>query len=461
MKFIERIKIILIAFSILVLLALALPEFSFKFQNRIFTYPSIGFSKINIPEDFPSLTKGYGIFPSEKYKVEISMNEDTEDTSAEFTNILNRVKSRALYANLHDIKIEGVKNNESYFIELTIPEHYDNKDGYAEWLTAPAKMEVLDISGGNQLGIDIYDFTLIRRSLNLAVYRETSSTNLASSGEASTSLQRIGTINSGNLIIDVKESKALSLYVLPTFSESVQNTSEDQLSSNYIMSIDGGIDFYLYIDENNSKQIRALPVSSNTEISSRALNNYLKIVQAYFQEIDSLKFSAEVQSESISVAPEFNNDGGRFIALTFVIIFILLGAFAFRLLGFKKTVIYGLNNMFVLLISLISLKFVFADISIGFILGYAISLVISNLVILSYLSKDKNSIAKYRQVIFIITFILLAINFSGIYLGIYIDVLEVLLSNAIGLIIASFTTLPWTYEMYIKKDYKLTSILRK
>jgi hypothetical protein len=77
------------------------------------------------------------------------------------------------------------------------------------------------------------------------------------------------------------------------------------------------------------------------------------------------------------------------------------------------------------------------------------------------LSKDKNSIAKYRQVIFIITFILLAINFSGIYLGIYIDVLEVLLSNAIGLIIASFTTLPWTYEMYIKKDYKLTSILRK
>lgn len=434
----QYIKLFLVSVLILILLAFALPEFSFQVGSANIRYPGIGFSRIGIPRDFGSFQRSFGLFSEAKYyaTVDFSASEiaSGEGTIATLTDeqkwektkeMVKVVQARANYANLYDIQIDAIKEGSDFYITLTFPQYYQEPaQNYVQWLTATADV----ILYTDTASININDVTRISVTQSLRIMQGIGSNS------------QIQSIQVPNLALTFDKEKGGEDF-LRIFA-TLEAGATDATSANIQLLIDGVSAFLPYADAGSGNTIKFIPTLS-AEV--KVVQDYLNITASYFQETKPLEFNLVFEDRVENVSPMYNPEGGAFISATVILAFAIVLAFIVRRLRVEK----GLRFVFMFLLAQFStifiLKLMIATLSVTTLVTYIICSFIIALVLYRVASTDDTSEDKESKYFVLGLSSTLLVIFAIIYklelpIGRLTDAIGVTLVFSLVLLLLSITS---------------------
>lgn len=134
----KTIKSIYVYLFIVILGVLVIPQFSLKIGENTFTYPNIDFTFINPNATLGNFTRGYGIYDSIIYSSLVNLDPALTDDQKEeaLKSVVSVVKLRVATSNLRDVEVFGSSDQEGYKINLRFPQHIQESDKIASFLVA-------------------------------------------------------------------------------------------------------------------------------------------------------------------------------------------------------------------------------------------------------------------------------------------------------------------------------------
>ncbi len=411
-----KIKLLFFFLSIFVLLAFALPEFTVNIKDKNYRYPSIGFSKIGIPKDFGSFKPSNGIFSSTIIRGIIDFGDASQDLNKdeEAESILKQIKNRALAAGLYDLEINLEESSKTtYYLSITFPNYYTNKNSIASWLVT--KGEIIFITD-ESFQISDADITNVELSYNYPF----DTTN--------------GKIYTFNENLRLKLSKDLK----PEFDSFILSSS----AQSFIMTVDGSLTYQLVPQtKEETPTLRGFLSTENIDLETLIIA--MNLTKSYFEENTPLSWNVQIEeSLTENVVPEFNPDGARTIAITFIISTILLGLYIMYKYGVRNALWFLLVLTLEITFLIVLLKFFSATLSIGTIIGFIISYLLFtglNIEIITTDFKEITNLKKSTRLdsILLIIIVILLLMWTDLP-GIIKDVFGVVISLCAVIIAISF-----------------------
>lgn len=458
---IKFLKSILTVLVFIVLIVLALPEFSFNIGETTFTYPSVGFSKINVPVDYGSFTKGEGVYATEQYSasVDLSSIDERESKDEVFQSIVNTISERLNYAGLHDMHIYGESSNDSYTLRLNIPIYVDDNDLLANWIFAQGNIGFNYLLNpedpASVIGFEVTDKDVIAVDYTNSIRYQ----QVSDDGQGGT-VTNNASANGGNLLIKTDERVINEVRKLPNFINYANQFYSGQLIGS-VMTVDDSLELQIIRDDFEDSLIRALFSEASTAKSNY---NILSIVQSYFREAAPIGYDITVNEEISAVAPTYNPEGTTMIALSFIVGVGLLILNFSRKLKLKKTAILGSSLAFVMLLTTVILKLVQTPISIGFVIGIFGVILLSTFMIFEVLdietSEELNEKVNGVSILSIVMiFGLVTIGLFNLNLGSFIQTLEALVGGLIAFIITIQLHTRFLVKTFVIDNTKLRQIL--
>ncbi len=455
-------KIFLTVILFIVLIVLALPEFSFTVGGNTYTYPSVGFSRIGIGADYGSFDRGKDVFASEKFSGEINFGEEeisNEEKKAFLEKAVETINNRIQFAQINDIDVYGEIVNDSYILNLSIPRYYTEKEDYASWLLSQGDVtfrylvDPADPSSQLDFNVKVSDIKSVSFSNNLRFQQ-----NVDAGDE--TSQTRQTSITASNLVIKVDERRVEELRILPNFVTYYNRFfSGEELGSNLV--VDGTKTLQLIRDDNNETTMRALILDSE---AAKASFDSLNIVHSYFREEAPLEYPITLNEQSSAIAPSFNPQGTTFIALSIIVGLGLLVLNLGKSIKTRRSIFFVSSISFTLLVLITILKFVQTPISSGFIIGVLTIITIYSFIILDLINSDDKEVLRTKSfdyfalgIISILAFI--SIHIFSINLGVFAQTLEVLVAGFIALLIAIFLHIHFVTTAFIIERQNITKLL--
>jgi len=451
-----RIKFYLSIIFILVLVVLALPEFSLNTGGKDYRYPSVGFGKIGIGADYGSFRKSKDIFPSEKLFSEVDFTESTltnEEKLTEVEKIKDVVRQRVDFANLYDVIVKYEITGEKYYITLEFPEYYSYADVYARWLTKKGEIEFFasqtDV-GQNTLDLLDYDVENVDISGSIAF--------VDSAG------QTTSRVSVPNLELTINPNKTVTIDYIKNLGSTA---SEGSVTPR--LNIDGLYTMDVIAHEKSNNKLRAIlsgvGIPTDADPGSKFGKDILNITQAYFIEKEPLKFSVNLTNITEPVAPIFNPEGGTFMAATIIFGAATVAIFIFKRLNFKRSLLFVLLTASNILLTVNLLKLINYYISSGLVVGFLIAFIINTIILAELLSTETTAVEKNNVNFRVLsTFTLLAA--LGLYtlrinINVYNDLLAVIIAFSISVIFNSFLITKFYTTDFIRKNRNLSDLLIK
>jgi hypothetical protein len=453
-----RFKFIYLVVSTLILLSLALPVFSFKIGGKEFKYPSIGFSKIGIPSDFPDFKKGSDLYLSYRYvgKLDFSAMElESIRKDEELEKVTDKVRTRAKYANLNDIKIFSQNIGDEYFVVLDIPQNYLNPGDYASWLTTSGGMNInaIDFNSGAEVIISDKEIDQIYKAGGFQIP--------IGNGQAQN-------YNIDNLLIVVNENLDDKVLELKNLIRSAAAQSSESTTQSYIATLNiDNFALQLLPDDKKPNWLRAIPdFSSVEETNSKYESDFLSVMQALFQEESILDFPITLNEGREEISTIYNSNGGSRTALGFVVgtILVLIALIASKLLSRKKILPFGLILTNTTLLTVVFLKLVQAYLSTGLIIGFIITTIIYILFSYEIARIEENEGVTKRltniRILSVISLIwLLVIYKLELSLGQYNDALSVFTLASIVIFVQTFVYANIVLQIFTNSKFSFKKLL--
>ena len=446
-----KITLTLISFAILIILAL--PEFSLNIGNTIFTYPSVGFSKIGIGADFGSLTKGKDIYSGKIHTGTVQFGDQNlkESEKREYlTKTIKTISNRLNFAELYDVEVKGEIKNNQYNIILIFPNYYESTGTYTQWILS--RGEITFSNGQDNNIIIIEDIRTVAYSNNIR-FEQTVNNN---DGQSSV---RQNSVTGSNLILDVNPRREKEIRRLPSFVSYFNDFFSGQGTKASLL-IDEVNQLALIRDDNNPTHIRVLPLDAETSIVRKDI---LSIVNSYFREESALRYPIEINPEFGTSAPLFNLEGTTFIAITIIIGLIFLTLTLSRHLKRKKTILFVSSMAFSLLVLINILKFVQTPISSGFIVGIIFIIVFYTFVFFDLLNISENKAGKsnnYLILSLIFLFSIVSIHFIRLDLGVFIQTTEVIVAGLIALIVSIVLHVNFIIKTFLIENLSFSKLFK-
>ncbi len=383
-----RIKILSVIIIFAAIVLLALPEFSVKINNSTYTFPSVGFSRIGYPVDFPSLRKSVGFGDITEYKGELVIDSSLDDKTKEeqAKNTLNQIQKRIDNAELSDIFVylteEYVDDEIKYNINLKIPEYYNSKNTYAQMLMAKANITFDIVNPLSDVTISLSD-------------KDINSTFRSNSIEVAVSETQSTRINLPNLVLTFNESLLTELSKINLVNVSAQNQEQaNNPEQSYVaMNIDLLPVYQLANHEGNTNWVRAVLLNTDQNIGdSKVATDVIKITSTYFRD-DPLTNSIEVNYTPKTINSGVNISNNFTILLLGGIVLNLVLFLTLVLLNKKslvKTIFFIFSLNFSLLLTLVMFKFLSGNLSYGSAIGFLFITVFNIGVLNRIFSKDYN-----------------------------------------------------------------------
>lgn len=381
-----------------VLVALALPTFSFNIGDQKFLYPNIDFSLIDSSSQLGNLRRGRGLYPTKEVRASVDFSTATLDDSKRgevLNEYLLRIRERARLSGFYDVEIWSEVVDSTYYLVFNYPDHYKSVDKYTEWLT----------------GKGVINFSVFSQTLQSAGI-----TDLDVRGQIIiTYISQLG--SHLQFQFDAAKKGQLTQLLTPQ--------SEQQVGF-FLMDVDGKEQFFVRqyeLNDEASNTVRALPINySDTESEDK--NILLSIIRTYFSERKALDYSFIVNPHVETIPSEMSADGTRFVAIMAFVSVLAIGVLIFikfKLIGFTK---YILMVGSFLSLYVVILKYTNTMLSIGTIVGFIAVYILGLHFILKYMGVDDEDDLKLLSVklrdmslLIILLAIFLGVMVKGIWLG--------------------------------------------
>ncbi len=463
---IKTFKIFLTIITFILLLVLALPEFTFNLNGQTYRYPSVGFSRIGIGADYGSLTQGKDVYASEVFTANVDFGEEeisSEDKRDFLTKAVNTIDSRIKFAEIYDITVQGEITNDEYKLNLIIPNNYPEREVYADWLFSRGEIEFRYLVDPNNPESEI-DFEVSEEDIKTIRYASNISFQQNVDDGAGGSQTQRSSVSGSNLVISVDDRRIDSVRRLPNFVSYFNRFfSGEEIGANMI--IDGEKILHIIRDDINESTMRALLVESS---DPRSNYNILNIVHSLFTEDEALAYSINLVEETKVEAPVFNPEGTTLIAGSIIVGLGLLVLNVGKSLKARKTILFISGISFGLLTLTNILKFVQTPISSGFIIGIITVIAIFTFVIFDLLKTEDKTDLTQKNFDFVVLGLISILSLISIYvfnvdLGMFTQTLEVIVAGFISLVITIFFHLNFIINTFLIENQTIRSIfgLRK
>ncbi len=448
-----RIKYLLILAFLAILIVIALPEFSINIAGSQIRFPSVGFSRIGIPSDYPSFAKGKDTFPATKVKINLEISGAEESKEELFNNYIKTVNERRIYANLLDIEVHGIKRESNYALEIIVPDNYTNAESYANWLTATGSLSIISIdSSTNTPNISVEDIVYATKSLvfNYQFFTQ---------GQNSQLITQNGLANGENLYLHVDSTKSQDLQAIPNFQSYTQLVGSNG-SSPLKLLINSEQILDIFKDDYNT----GIRVLSNPSLSAKERNHLLSIIQSYLQaeEITNIKVTSVFTDR---YAPTYNSEGLRFLISIGIIAALLSWFIVYKKSGFKLTLAIVLSFSASFLLGINLLKLAQAPLSLSVIIGIYISMLLLHWLNLWVFSASNEALinrlksSRTISLIFIFTFLIVSIfRFPAVEL---VEIPGIVLVFTMSFFATSYTVTNVIAVDYIKKSISFSKAFLK
>lgn len=430
-KIVKYIKWVMSVLIFASLFALALPEFSFAFGGNTYTYPSIGFSRIGVPSDFPSLRKSTDLFTANIYSVELTFTDDIEDSRRNdiLDDYVTRIQDRINHSGLHAITVKLVQvNNENYELELIVPEDFVGAEtiipvltsrgeiSFEEGLTNPINLNDYDIMGVPTQAF--YDFV----TNNSIATRELIPAFGGFFGQ----------------LIEYRLEVIKGFEVLPSFEQQSDNDGNVLSSGLVTMSVDNSpvIQLSPMFDPFTRNNVGTLLVGRPFGSIGANTPHFYSVISHLFTEespVDSTLVTTFDINDAETRLSEYSVDGLHFIYITFGVSILLLGMYWLRKYGFRQLLAMTYILLTSILGFLVVAKVVQASLSIGTVFGIIFAIVLSAFVIEQFVKNQSVAEAKTYLINIINThllvlFIAMTVASLQLNIGVWNDFLGILIA---------------------------------
>lgn len=453
----KGLKVTLIIIFAITMFALAIPEFKVKIGDNEFIYPSIGFSRIGIPVDYPSFTQGKGIFGSKEFKAEFnfSSTELREDQkSSAVSRTLEIIRDRINFSGFADIEVTSQKINSNYYLNLKIPNNYVDAEQYARWLTGRGivSFENLQLIGEefseNPILINDTDIVNVFSELNVRYTTQVRDAN-------GNNVSQIQGIRADHLVFRIDKSKSAEITKLSDF---VNYATTVQSGKPYLSNIvfDGSISLNIFKDDFDDSIIRAFPQGRLTSVTAR---DQMKVIKSYFRSSPlNVELNISDEKPSTSIPPIYNPEGGTVVAIGFMIGFVVIAVDLARRFGLRKSsIILGVWT-YTILTTINFAKLLILPINLGTVLGFGIFGLLLMILITKLFHSDKENFKNFRsailQIMIIMLFVIAGITSSTYSVENIKEFTSVMIAFMLVLIPLLYTVYEFTFNNLVRKNEK-------
>jgi hypothetical protein len=410
-------KIVLLILIIGLLAAIALPKFSLNLGDKMFNFSGIDSIIKKYNAQVGDFKRGYGIYPSKK--IDVSLSFDDSITSADQKNeilktTLSSIKTRINFANLYDVRVEGVVTAEQYKLVFEYPEYFINPEKYTQWLIYKGEIAFTNANQESPRAIELNDYQI-----------------------------------EGGIVVDYLA--AVGNHLAFRFEDGTENTIEQGLIEGtsgryFLMTIDGNplffvIDYDEFTDTNKTS-VRALPTQAVEFANPQERTNFLNIVRSYFVEEKSLDATLTLAPDTLRPeSSKYSLESGYFIAVSFIVGSVLVLLSVFLRYRFKGLLVFGSFLAYYAFLLTVILKLLSANISISLILGFLVSYGLACYLGFDLLrnTQEKPSLISknLKEISLLMLICFVAIFKLSPSLGEFTDVVGVFISSALVLFIIS------------------------
>ncbi|MEP7103645.1 MAG: hypothetical protein ABI721_02985 [Candidatus Dojkabacteria bacterium] len=405
---------------LIVLTALALPQFKFSIGQTEISYPNVDFSLIESGSHTGNFLRGRGLFPTKEVSSTLNFtNSELSDADKRNTldNYLKVIRNRVLAAGLAGVEVRSEIVEGTYNLIINYPDYYSNPLKYTQWLTGKGVISFATFDQTGQTGfIDLTDKD-IRGNISINF------------------ISQLGS----HLQFQFDSSKASVLT-----STLGTATAQSQVGF-FLMDIDQSEQFFVRQYETNdatSYTVRAIPVTYSAD-ESVDKNIMLSIFRTYFLDSKPLEdlFTTE---QSVQIVPStFTQDTTQFIAVMSLVSLVLLIILSFIKFKFEAGVKFILMIGSFVTLTIVILKYSNAVLSIGTLIGFLLTTGVATLMVWRIISEndeDNNELRFQRFLNFSIALVVLTIFLSSVVKGLSMlyDLAGVILVSGLSLAIMNF-----------------------
>ena len=367
----KRLKQIYIFVFIIVLGLLILPQFNLKIGENEFQYPNIDFSSVNSSATLGNFSRGYDLYDSKMYTATVNVDSTLtiEERERQLRDLVEVIRNRINYSNLHDIYVSGVIENDTYKLNLSFPDYIQESDIIAKYLVGKGEIFFENDPQVSQTGVALKDTDIVGQIKS--IYDE----------------------QYGNVL-----SFKFANTALTNFYFALQNTN-----NYFLMRVDST--YFAVIQDPNYTNTQSLDLQTSAiavpfaEVKlSPNVAMYTNIVRSYFL-TSPLVVDVNLDPNFKTIKIDFVADKISYIAIFIVEAVALLMLMYASKKGMTKTIkfVLMLGSYMVLLTFL--LKLLSATLSVNLLLGFILGLIIVIYAIEKLLSIEEDQQRTFLNVI--------------------------------------------------------------
>jgi hypothetical protein len=428
----SRFLFIIILFAIFLLGLFSLPAFSINIGDQTLRWSGIDFKSISSASPWGNFRKGSGLYPSQQIRFKADYSVEQEEFKAEtFAEDVGLMRRRIEAAGLYDVDLTSEKSNGEHEVVFTFPEYYSVVDieRVAQLLVQPGNIEIWEhdvdadpTSTPHEFLNQYYPGYIPRLAATIDV-KDIATIAVETRAVLNGSVWRV------KFSDEVKAALAQAMLVAGYAT---------QTPKPFIIAIDG------------SPVMVLLSIGSETDMLGRSFDiltdqTELKVMSTYLLGGVGIRTAYQIGAVT-ELNSAYGTEGKSVTSITIILSAILIGLFVLRRFGRRKFVAFVLALSAYVLLSISVLKLLAVTLSIGFLIGFLLMYALGVLVIFNLIRMHetavKRALVKYRQLGSLMLFVAGLIYVSGTVYGNYQDMLGVVAMMGITLFISCLIFFP-------------------
>ena len=434
MKF-SRALFAIILIIIVLMGALALPEFTVNVGGKEIKWPALDFRLIDSSSPWGNYRKGSGLYSSIQYQLVAIFAADQESNKDNlFAEDIKLIRRRMEAAGLYDVELSTVKQGDVRQLLITFPRYYEaiNTERISLSLVQPGAITFVENDSS------VTDTTKQDQVLSQFFSGYVSKVS---------SLLNISSIAS--VTIETRTALGGDVWRVKFTDAAANNLSQAVAAAGYgsqspkpiVINVDGS-PVLMLVSIGQSQDMLARPFSSSIT------GTELKVISSYLLGDVGLRLQYGYQG-SAQVESVYGSEGKSVTGIAYVLSAVVLALLVWRRLGTRRMIAFVVALSSYVLLGVILSKLMAVTLSIGYVAGFTAMYALGALVIWDLLRtaepQAKDAMTKYRNLGSWLFFISGVVYVSNIGFGAYQDLLGAVALMGIVMFICCMLFFPQAY----------------